>query len=138
MNEVNIKNMPVGQLYEFAKNYYVWKIFRTNGTRAANYLTDSQIPTEYTEVFRKENDGQISNIWSGRLITNPGVFDEKGLNHTGSFSIFSYDQDTSASFHQDQELQIAPLGLQINALELEIEVLKYLSQQFEENQGKRL
>ena len=127
MEKVNLKNMPCGQLYEFSNGSYVWKILRAHGTREGNYLSQEPTPTVCTEVFRIENDGSLGNICSGTLMTNPGVFNEECLDSEGCFSVFSHDQDTSFRFHQDQELNIAPIELQISALKSEIEVLEYIN-----------
>ena len=124
MDKINLGNMPCGQLFEFAEGSYVWKIVRTNGTREGNYLSNEPDLSICTEVFRIDNDGRLGVVWSGKLATNPGLFNEQCLDSDGCFSIFSHDQDTSSRFHQDHELEIAPMELQINALESEIEVLK--------------
>ena len=136
MDEVNLGNMPQGQLYEYADGCYVWKIMRTNGTRGANYLRTDPEPREYTEVFRMENDGKLGIVWSGRLETNPGVFNEKCLDSQGRFSIFSYDQDTAARFSQSHELIPAPLELQIDALESEVAVLKHTQEKLNNRKFK--
>ncbi len=121
--KINMRNMPCGQLFEFAEGQYVWKIIRANGTREGNYSWDTNLSC-YTEVFRQENDGELGIVWSGSLTTNPGVYNEDCLDQNGCFSIFSYDQDTHAGFHQDFDLRVAPTELQVKALESEISILK--------------
>lgn len=136
MDIVNLRNMPCGQLYEFANDLYVWKIIRTHGTRNGNYLSNDPSPYVCTEVFRLENDGKLSNVWSGDLATNPGIYNESCLDSNGCFSIFSHDEDTSSRFRQDQELRLAPMELQINALESEIEILKYINEELKATNTK--
>ena len=139
MNEenVNIKNMPLGKLYEFADRRYVWKIQRLHGTRSGNYLTVAEDPTVYTEVFDLREDGRLWPEWSGRLIDNPGLYGEKGLDHRGCFSIFSYDQDTGKDFHQDFEsLKPASPSLQQQVEDLETGVLNFIQQKLEEQRSR--
>ena len=138
MEKINLKNMPYNQLYEFANGYYVWKILRAHGTRNGNYLSNDPTPQECTEVFRKENDNSLGIVWSGRLITNSGVFNEECLDSTGCFSIFSHDEDTSARFHQDHKLKIAPLELQREAIEEEKQIVNYIQQRLSEQQKRHL
>ena len=132
--EVNLKTMPCGQLYEFANGCYVWKIVRTHGTRNANYL--NVVPEEVicTEVFTMQNDGKLGVVWSGKLTTNPGVYNEQCLDANGCFSIFSHDYDTHKDFALEHELTLAPIDIQIQALELEVQVLKYTSEQLKQQQ----
>ena len=120
--------MPCGQLYEFAKGFYVWKILRTHATRSGNYFSQTPELRICTEVFSLRNDGKLGNVWSGSLMTNPGVFNEECLDSKGYFSIFSHNQDTSSNFHQDNKLKLAPVELQINALESEIQYLKFINE----------
>ncbi len=134
MNEENvtIKNMPLGKLYEFSKGRYVWKVQRSYGTREGNYLRAEADPSVYTEVFDLE-DGRLVPDWSGRLIDNPGLYGENGLDKRGYFSIFSYDQDTSSDFHQDYEQLIpASPSLQQQVEDMESGVLGFIQQKMEE------
>lgn len=133
--KINLRNMPCGQLFEYADGKYVWKIMRAHGTRNGNYLSATPDLSKYTEVFRQGNNG-LEPVWSGRLITNPGVYNEECLDQEGCFSIFSYDQDTSSSFHQDFDLKTAPIELQLEALKSEISVLEYTSSLLEEQKGR--
>ena len=137
MSKVNLRNMPCGQLYEYSNGLYVWKISRAHATRSGNYLSQDPSPSICTEVFRIENDGRLGIVWSGELMTNPEIFNEECLDHRGCFSIFSYDQDTSSSFQQNQELKIAPIELQIKALKSEIEVLEYIDTKLKASSSKR-
>ncbi len=137
MAGVNLKTMPVGKLYEYADGQYVWKVLRAGGTRGGNYLTDMDDPSEYTEVFSKNKNGELVCDWSGDLITNPSVSNEKGLDSQGCFSIFSYDQDARASFKQEKELSVAPIELQKKALNDEKNVMKFIAQKLEEEKKRK-
>lgn len=139
MNEENvtIKNMPLGKLYEFSKGRYVWKIQRAHGTREGNYLRVAEDPMVYTEVFRLGKDGKLWLDWSGRLIDNPGVFGENGLNKRGCFSIFSPDQDTTATFGQEfEQLKPASPSLQQQVEDMEKVVLNFIQQKLEEQRRR--
>ena len=136
MSEINIRNMSPGQLYEFANGRYVWKVLRAGGTRGGNYLTTMDDVREYTEVFSQTKRGELVCTWSGGLTTNPGVYDERGLDVHNCFNIFSADQDTSASFKQEHELRPVPLELQRQALEDEERVTAYIAQRIEEESKK--
>lgn len=138
MEKINLKNMPCGQLYEYSDGCYVWKVLRAHATRDGNYLTDDPTPRECTEVFGMQNDGNLGCVWSGQLITNPGVYNEEGLDANGNFSIFSGDLDSVRSFHQEHELVPAPLKCQISALEGEVAVLKDISAALDETSGKKM
>ena len=128
MDKVNLKNMESGELYEYADGKYVWKILRAGGTRGGNYVTSMSDVSIYTEVFRTENDGSLSCGWSGRLNTNPGLYDENGLDEQSCFSIFSYDEDCSAYFKQEKELVKASIELQKQVLEQEKDIITMLEE----------
>ncbi len=115
MEETTLRNMPKGQLFEFANDSYVWKITRMV-TRNGNYLDDK---VDFTEVFRMTGDGELECVWSGRMSDNESVYNDLGLDSNNSFFIFSYDNDSGASFVQEQDLKKAPAEVQIKALELE-------------------
>jgi hypothetical protein len=139
MNEenVNIKNMPLGKLYEFADRRYVWKIQRSHGTRGGNYLRVAEDPMVYTEVFGLGEDGKLWLDWSGRLIDNPGVYGENGLDKRGCFSIFSPDQDTTSTFGQEfEQLKPASPSLQQQVEDLETGVLSFIQQKLEEQRRR--
>ena len=139
MNEENvtIKNMPLGKLYEFSKGRYVWKIQRAHGTREGNYLRVAEDPMVYTEVFSLGKDGKLRLDWSGRLIENPGVYGENGLNKRGCFSIFSPDQDTAATFGQEfEQLKPASPSLQQQVEDMEKIVLNFIQQKLEEQRRR--
>ena len=138
MDKINLRNMPYGELFKYAENYYVWKIMRANGTREANYLSSEPTLSLFTEVFRVDNDSNLVAVWSGRLATNPGLYNEEGLDSAGNFSIFSYDQDTSANFHQAQDLEMAPIELQISALQSEIDVLKRIDDELKARNNRNI
>ena len=125
MNKVNLKNMPCGQLYEFANKYYVWKILKVVESSREN---SSAI---FTEVFKLDDNDRLSNVWSGQLIVTPDTFNEESLDSREYFSIYNPDQDKTSKFHQEHDLELAPVEFQINALELEVKVLKDVSNRLE-------
>ena len=137
MDKTTIKNMPYGQLYEFADGKFVWKIFRVGGTRGGNYLTNLSTISEYIEVFALQGDGSLACTWSGRLSSNPHLQNEDGLDKDGCFYIFSYDQDCAARFEQKQDLKLAAPEIQIQALDQEKNVISYISDRIREEQSNK-
>ena len=91
----------------------------------------------YTEVFSFGKDGQIHCEWSGRLIENPGLYGENGLDNQGCFDIFSYDQDCGRSYKQEKDLAEAPEDLQRQALAEERDVIKYIKLRLDEQKKGR-
>lgn len=127
------------KVYIYFIKWYNVNIVRNHGTSDGNYLSNDPISSKYTEVFRKENNGTLRIIWSGKLQTNPGIYDENCLDCDKCFSIFSFDSDTSASFKQDFELKTAPIELQNMAIEGEKRVVQYINSLLnEQTTGKHL
>ena len=107
--KVNLRNMPENLAYKIGEGRYVWKVKRKE-TLNGNY--PSQQASTYTEVFVTNGENEIYCECSGRLTTNPGVYDYRCLDKNGNFHIFDYDADCGYSFHQDGDLEEAKKEIQ--------------------------
>lgn len=139
MDNINLRNMPKSELYEYAKNKYVWKILRAGGTREAKYLSSMDKFSEFIEVFSLENNGDLICECSGFFHTSPALTNEKGIDKEGYFYIFSYDEDRGFKFKQEQDLIKAPTEIQDKAFEMEEEIITKIQNKLEERkQGRKM
>lgn len=88
--EINVSNMPVGKLYQISDKRYVIKLLLKE-TRRGNYPSNE--PSEFIEVYEKDDNEYMHRVASGGLVNNPSVFD-----FNKHFAIFDYDQDMIIHF----------------------------------------
>lgn len=107
MEKITIKNMPLDTLYEFSQDNYVMKRKIEKDKEYGNYSYNTSGMT-FTEVYRQVDNNLPSLEWSGRLVDNPNIYNEEGLDKDNYFAIFSYDMDCARSFKQTKDLTLAP------------------------------
>lgn len=130
MENITLKNMPLGKLYEFDDDYYVWKISRIGGTREQKYLFENNHTIEYMEVFLLDNK-LLKCEFSGNYSFDQTFLNDRGLDSDNCFFIFSYDEDCGMEFEQKKDLKEAPITLQKQVLEQERSIIKSINSKLE-------
>ena len=99
MNNTNVKNIPLNNLYQFDNNKYVWRI-------EGNYIDSDghNKPIILTEVYELGKNDTLDLISSGKLIENDDVYKDYH-----DFTIFDYNKNVTTSFQTTMNLTPAPL-----------------------------